>query len=127
MSPYHPLRPPSARYRMDRSRPKTAVGRAGDIGRTCAGFRAFGKENGVGFASSAKETHSRLQLALELVQKAPIGVFGDDLLWSRFDEPHFVQPQSVKPDRVLGIVFPPFVVWNVAQRLKSVVVAPSTI
>src|SRR5262249_61894486 len=34
-----------------------------------------------------------------------------------------MRPQGVNRDRVLGIVFPPFVVWDVAQRLKTVVVA----
>src|SRR5262249_25565113 len=67
--------------------------------------------------------HSRLQLALELVQKAPIGVFGDDLLRSRFDEADFAQPQRIEADCVLGVVFAPLVVRNIAQCLERVVVA----
>src|SRR5215472_2731314 len=52
---------------------------------------------------------SCLQLAFELVQKPPVGTVRNDLLWARFDQAHFVQAQSVPPDRVFGVVFPPFV------------------
>src|SRR5215472_8970403 len=46
-----------------------------------------------------------LQLAFELIQEAPIGAFGNDLLRARLDHAHFVQAERVKPDRVLGVVF----------------------
>src|SRR5271155_392702 len=65
---------------------------------------------------------SRLQLAFELVQEAPIGVFGDDLLRRRFDKAHIAQAQRIEADRVLGIVFPPSVVRDVTERLQSILV-----
>ena len=34
-------------------------------------------------------------------------------------KPDFVQAQGVEPDRVLGVVFAPFVVRDVAQRLRG--------
>src|ERR1700686_4876556 len=69
--------------------------------------------------------HSRLQLAFYLVEKPPIRPIGDDLLRARFDETCFVQAQGIKADRVLGVVFAPFVVGNFAQRLEGIVVASS--
>jgi hypothetical protein len=62
---------------------------------------------------------SRLQLAFELVEKAPMGVFGDGLLRGRFEEAHVAQAQRVKADRVLWIVFPPSVVRDLTQRLQK--------
>src|SRR5215472_11213338 len=64
-----------------------------------------------------------LQLAFQFVEKAPVGAVGDDLLWARLDEAGFAHAQSVEPERVLGVVFAPLVVWIVAQRLQRVVVA----
>src|SRR5215472_86356 len=64
----------------------------------------------------------RLQLAFELVEKAPIGSIGDDLLRARFNETRLAHPQRVEPQRVLGVVFAPFVVGVVVQRLQRVVV-----
>src|SRR5947207_12124953 len=66
---------------------------------------------------------SCLQLAFELVQETPVGAVGNDPLRARLDEPHFVQPQGVKPDGVLGIIFPPFIVRNVTQGLDGIIVA----
>src|SRR5882724_835262 len=68
---------------------------------------------------------SRLQLAFELVEEAPIGAVGDDLLRARLDEPHFVQPKRIIPETILGIVFVPFIVGKPAQRLQRVVIASS--
>src|ERR1700730_1181124 len=65
---------------------------------------------------------SRLQLAFELVQKAPVGAVGDDLLRARFDEAGFVQAQGVETDRVLGVVLPPFVVRQPAESLQRIIV-----
>jgi hypothetical protein len=59
----------------------------------------------------------------QLVQKAPIGAVGDDLLRARLDETHFVQPQRIEPERVLGVVFTPFVIRIVVQRLQRVIIA----
>src|SRR5262245_49971019 len=55
---------------------------------------------------------STLQLALELVEEAPIRSVSDDLVGARFDHAHFAQPQRKKPERVFGIVVPPLVVWD---------------
>src|SRR5438105_12047679 len=58
---------------------------------------------------------SRLQLAFELVEKSPIGTLGDELLRARLYQPRFVQAQRIKPERVLVIVFAPFVVGNLRE------------
>src|SRR5271163_3451593 len=65
---------------------------------------------------------SRLQLAFELVQETPIRAIGDDLLWTRLDHADFVQTKGVEPDRILSVVLPPFVVGDLVQRLKGIVV-----
>src|SRR5271165_2402527 len=58
-----------------------------------------------------------LQLAFELVEKAPIGAVGDDPLRYRFDEAEIMQSQRVEAQRVLWIVFAPFVIRDVAHCL----------
>src|SRR6266849_321453 len=63
---------------------------------------------------------SRLQLALELVQEAPIGAVGDDLLRARLDHAGFMQPQRVEAHGVLGVIFAPFVVAVFAESLQRV-------
>ena len=60
---------------------------------------------------------SRLQLALQLLEEAPVGAVGDDLVRVRFDHPDLVHAQCVEPKRVLGIELPPPVVPYVGQRL----------
>src|SRR6266478_4368015 len=75
----------------------------------------------VAFGLSLSE-RSRLQLAFELVQEAPIGALGDDLLRARFDEARFTHAQCIEADRVLGIVVAPFVIRNTGQGLESVVI-----
>ena len=45
---------------------------------------------------------SRLQLALELVQEAPVSSVGDDPVGAGFDHASLVQAQRVEPHRVLG-------------------------
>src|SRR2546430_394480 len=52
---------------------------------------------------------SRLQLALELVEKAPIGALQDQLLRVRFDKADIVQAEGIEANRVLRVVFAPFV------------------
>ena len=75
-------------------------------------------------------TASRLQLAFELVQEAPIGASAMIFLGLDLIMPDLVQPQRIEPHRVLGIVLAPFVVGHLAQRLERIVVAavkpPST-
>src|SRR5690349_10041902 len=53
---------------------------------------------------------SRLQLTLEFVEEAPIGVLGDELLWARLDHARFVHPQRVEAERVLWVVVAPKIV-----------------
>ena len=50
---------------------------------------------------------SRLQLALEFVEEAPIRVLGDQRLRARLNQADFVQPQCVETQRVLRVGFPP--------------------
>ena len=64
-----------------------------------------------------KDVFLYLQLALQFVQKAPIGVFGDELLWVGLDQTGLVQPQCIEAERVLGIQVAPNVVTDFAQRL----------
>src|SRR5215472_9449035 len=74
-------------------------------------------------ATASLPPFSCLQLAFEFAQKAPIGSVGDDLLRARLDEAGIVQSQGIEPDRVLGVVFPPFVVRQPAESLQRVIVA----
>src|SRR6516165_545211 len=93
------------------------------------GMRLPGAWSGSGVMSapytplSSDTRISRLQLAFELVQKAPIGTFGDDLLRGGSKEAQFVQPKCIKPNRILGVVYPPSVVRYLAQGLQRIVVA----
>src|SRR5215472_2819019 len=72
--------------------------------------------------SLPKSVCSRLQFAFERVEEAPIRTFGDDLLRARLDEAGFPQPQRVEPEGILGVVFAPFVVRKLAQRLEDIFV-----
>ena len=65
---------------------------------------------------------SRLQLAFELVQEAPVRAVGDDLLGRRLDHPGLMHPKSIEADRVLGVVFPPFVIGDRTQCLEGIIV-----
>src|SRR5580704_12428749 len=64
-----------------------------------------------------------LQLALELVQEAPIGALGDDRVRVGLDHAGFVQTKGVIAQRVLGIVFPPLVILDFLKRCERVIVA----
>src|SRR6516164_5486480 len=63
---------------------------------------------------------SRLQLAFELVQEAPIGAVGNDPLRSGLDQTGFAQAKRVPPNRVLGIELSPLVIV-VRQCLSDIV------
>src|SRR5262245_60002838 len=54
----------------------------------------------------------RLQLAFEFVEETPIRAVNDDFLRARVNEARLMKPQRIIADRVLGIVFAPFVVRN---------------
>ena len=65
---------------------------------------------------------SRLHLALELVENAPIGVLGNERLRAGLDQPSFIQAQRVEANRILGIVIPPDVIASLVQHLLGIVV-----
>src|SRR5690242_12420814 len=65
---------------------------------------------------------SRLQFALELIEKAPVSVLGDELLRAGLDHPGFRQAQRIEAERVLGIVVAPDVVADLAQRLQRIII-----
>src|SRR5262245_40532285 len=65
---------------------------------------------------------SALQLAFELVQKAPVGPLGDDLVGARFDHAGVAQPKRIEAYRVLGVIAAPFRVWDFPHSLKRIVV-----
>src|SRR5215469_569238 len=66
---------------------------------------------------------SRLELAFQLVQKAPIGALVNDLLRARFDHADFMQAQCVESEGVFVIVFAPFVVRQFTERLQRIIVS----
>src|SRR5262245_13783761 len=51
-----------------------------------------------------------LQLLLQLVEEAPVGAPGDELLGARLDHPGLMETQSVKPERIVGVPQSPLVV-----------------
>src|SRR6516165_7008890 len=65
---------------------------------------------------------SRLQLAFELVEEAPIRAVGNNLVGARLDHTSFVQPQRIEPKCIFGIVLAPFVVRNAPQRPESIII-----
>src|SRR6516164_3815217 len=72
--------------------------------------------------TASLSSDSRLQLPLQLVQKAPIRALGNDLLRARLDDPDLMQAQRVEPQCVLVIVFEPFVVGHLVQCLQRVII-----
>src|SRR3954454_1856097 len=64
---------------------------------------------------------SRLHLALELIEKAPVGVLGNELLRVGLDQPRFLHAQCIEAERVLRIVVAPNVVPDLAQRLQRII------
>src|SRR3990170_4842958 len=62
-----------------------------------------------------------LQLLLQLVEKAPVGALGDDLLRAALDHPGLVQAEGVEAHRILGLVFPPIAVGDFSHGLESIV------
>src|SRR5262249_10488502 len=94
-----------------------------DHGRSTALLRWVPADAGTSGYQSGPAASSRLQLALELVQEAPIGRFCDQLVRCRLDHADFAQAQRVEAKRVRGIVLAPLVVRDFLQRLQCVVVA----
>src|SRR3954464_1620971 len=72
---------------------------------------------------TTQSARSRLHLALELIEKAPVRVLGNELLRVGLDQPGFLHAQRVKPERVIGIIVAPDVVPDLAQRLQRIIIA----
>jgi hypothetical protein len=72
-------------------------------------------------ASQMPSVCSGLQLALQLVEKAPIRVLADELLWVGLDQTGLVHPQRIETERVLRVVIPPNVIADLAQCLQRVI------
>src|SRR5215510_12204553 len=64
-----------------------------------------------------------LHLLLKLVEEAPVGALGDDLLRGTLDQANLVQAQGIKAHRVFWVIFPPAIIGNLLQRLQGIVVA----
>src|SRR5687768_9122781 len=63
-----------------------------------------------------------LQLLLQLVEEAPVGALGEDLLGSAFNHAGLVQPQGVEAHGILGVVLTPLGVRNIFHGLEGIVV-----
>src|SRR3954451_11720104 len=72
---------------------------------------------------TTQSARSRLHLALELIEKAPVGVPGNELLRVGLDQSGFRHAQCIEAERVLGIIVAPNVVPDLAQRLQRIIVA----
>src|SRR5690348_14315215 len=66
---------------------------------------------------------SRLHLAPEFIEKAPVRVLGDQRLRARPNQVRLLQPKPIEAERVLRVVIAPDVVPDLAQRLQRIVVA----
>src|SRR6516162_10149879 len=66
---------------------------------------------------------SRLQLAFQLVEEAPIRTLGDDLLRGGLDYAGLAQQQRKEAHGVLGVIIAPFVVDDVVHCLQRVIVS----
>jgi hypothetical protein len=64
----------------------------------------------------------RLQLALDLVEEAPVSAIGDERVGVRLDHAQLVQPQRIEAQCVLGVVIAPDDVADLPQRLDRVIV-----
>src|SRR5437764_15384737 len=58
----------------------------------------------IAIIASPARPGSRLQLAFQLIEEAPVGAVGEDLFRTGFDQTGLVQSQRVEAQRVLGIV-----------------------
>src|SRR5262245_62869795 len=65
---------------------------------------------------------SGLQLALELVEEAPVGALGDQRVRARLDHADLVQAQRVEAHRVLRVELAPAIVGKLPKRLQRVIV-----
>src|SRR6266481_2727315 len=65
-----------------------------------------------------------LQLLLQLVEGAPIGASGEDLLRARLDHPRLMEPERVEAHRIGRVVLPPPGVGDLLQGLQRIGVVP---
>src|SRR5215472_5918242 len=63
-----------------------------------------------------------LQLAFEFVEETPVRAVSDNLLRARLDQTGLVEAERIEPHRVFRVVFAPFVVGDLAQSLRCVIV-----
>src|SRR5262245_23557754 len=63
-----------------------------------------------------------LQLLLQLVEEAPVGALGDNLLRGALEHPDLMEAQGVEPHGVLGVVLAPPAVRDLLHSLEGVVV-----
>src|SRR5712692_3142925 len=66
---------------------------------------------------------SSLQLPLQLVEKAPVGSLGDELLRAGLHHADLVEPQRIEAHGVLGVVVAPLGVWEPTDRFERIVIA----
>src|SRR6266540_3470283 len=61
-----------------------------------------------------------LQLLLQLVEGAPVGAPGENLLGARLDHPCLVEPERVEAHRIGWVILPPPGVGNLLQSLHRI-------
>src|SRR6478672_3613963 len=74
------------------------------------------------FSARAIAPTSSLELALELVEEAPVGRLRNELVRRRLNHAGFAQAQRVEAKRVFRIVITPPAIRDLLQRLQRVIV-----
>src|SRR6476620_6930677 len=75
------------------------------------------------FSARAIAPSSSLELALELVEEAPVGRLRNELVRRRLNHAGFAQAQCVEAKRIFGIVFSPPCIGNFLERLQRQIIA----
>src|SRR5262249_8995195 len=76
-----------------------------------------------GVRCPAGQSRSHLQLLLYLIEEAPVGTLGDNLLRTALDHADLMQARAVDAPGVSRIVLPPPAVGDLLQRLEGVLIA----
>jgi hypothetical protein len=63
-----------------------------------------------------------LQPLLQLVEEAPVGALGDELLGGRREHPRLMQAQGVKAHRILGVILALLAVGQLLHGLEGVAI-----
>src|SRR5262249_15831066 len=63
-----------------------------------------------------------LQLLFQLIEEAPVGALGDELLGAGLDHTGLVQKKGIEAYRILGVVFAPLAVGKLLHGLQGVAV-----